>query len=86
MLNILKYITESQRFCAFAPKRGKMKERVMLCAQLSERSCSKRDYHFSPRSHSAQASQRATDRKTAPHIWADAKPRVLVFTRKAVMS
>ncbi|MEL6467774.1 MAG: hypothetical protein AAFQ58_22650 [Pseudomonadota bacterium] len=86
MLNDLKYLAKYERFCAFAPKRGRMKVMVMLCAPLSERSCSKNDHHFSPRSHSAQALSRATDRKTALHVCADEKPPCAFSTRKAVMS
>ena len=74
------------RFCAFAPKRGRIKEMVLVCAPLSERSCSNSDHHFSPRGCSAPALPRATDRKTAPHVFAEGKPRALVSARKAVMS
>lgn len=77
---------KNERFCAFALKRGRIKEMVMFCAPLSERSCGKLDHHFSPRGFSAPALSRATDRKTAPHYCAERKPRALVFTRKAVMS
>ncbi len=82
----MRQMRKLERFCTFELKRGRIKEMVMFCAPLSERSCSKKDHHFLLRGCSAPALSRATDRKTAPHYCAATTPRALVFARKAVMS
>lgn len=82
----MQQVREGGRFCAFAPKRGKIKEMVMFCVPLSERSCRRLDHHCSPRGCSAPAFSREADRKMKPCQRMAKKARAQSSARKAVMS